>query len=200
MKQLKSLFAILLTGVVFLSSCVETNKDIKYNKYTKTDTEAFNFLKKTYEEALFQQYAAQNYNLGAQSQKISQTYKDLTDELVKLATENNVLMPNFSKDHFAETTVLPASAQINTDTTFVDSTAANPLISEAKDTPKSTIAKAPKPVGSETPAQKVIHSQEKIVHQFEVASLNTNLKIRHFAESKLAGLEELLEQSKSTIK
>jgi len=182
MKQSKNLFALLLAVVVFMGSCIEPNKDIKYNKYTKTDTEAFTFLKTTYEQALFQQYATKNYDLGAQSQKISQTYQALAEEIVKLATENNVLEPSFSADHFDE----KAGVSVNP-------TLANDTLTAMQ---SNVIAK----VGSESIAQKVIHSQEEIVHQFEIASRNTNLSIRHFGNEKLAELEELLEQSKSSIK
>jgi len=190
MKQLQ-LFTALLLGVVFLGSCIDTNKDIKYNKYTKADTEAFNFLKTTYEEALFQQYAVKNYSLGAESQQIAQEYQTLSEELIELATKNNVLMPSFSATHFDE----KAAPSINsfavfTDTATSDSTAASPGVLQQQS----------QSVSKESPAQRVIHSQEEVVHQFEVASRNTNVSIRNFAASKVEGLKELLEQTKSSIK
>jgi|GEM_PF-1219654 len=205
MKQSKFITALLLAGAVFLSSCIDTNKDIKYNKYTKADTEAFTFLKKTYEQALFQQYAAKTYNLGAESQKITQVYKSLSEELVNLATKNNVLMPSFGSEHFAEKAGINTSVPAKRDTLPVDTNLREPLVSQA-DVNELPQAPAPKlnevvgKVGQETPSQKVIHSQEEIVHQFEVASRNTNLSVRHFAESKLTELESLLEQTKSSIK
>lgn len=192
MKQLQLFIALLLVGVVFLGSCIDPNKDIKYNKYTKADTEAFDFLKTTYEEALFQQYAAKNYNLGAESQQIAQEYQTLSEELVELATKNNVLMPNFSATHFDEKAA-PAinSFAMTADTVTSDSAAiVNPAI----------VQEQSQPISKETPAQKVIHSQEKVVYQFEVASRNTNVSVRDFAASKLEGLKELLEQTKSSIK
>jgi len=205
MKQSKFINALFLAGAVFLSSCIDTNKDIKYNKYTKADTEAFTFLKKTYEQALFQQYAAKNYNLGAESQKITQVYKSLTDELVSLATKNNVLMPNFSSDHFTEKAGLNTRLPAKRDTLPVDTNLRQPLVSQVNpdELPQSPTLKLNEvvgKVGQETPSQKVIHSQEEIVHQFEVASRNTNLSIRHFAEGKLTELESLLDQTKSSIK
>ncbi|TCK85588.1 hypothetical protein [Albibacterium bauzanense] len=191
MKQLQ-LFIALLLGVVLLGSCLDPNKDIKYNKYTKADTEAFNFLKTTYEEALFQQHAAKNYNLGAESQKIAQEYQALSEELIELATKNNVLMPNFSATHFDEKAAPSiTSFAVMADTAVSDSAAiASPAV----------IQEESHPVAQETPAQKVIHSQEEIVHQFEVVTRNTNVSIRNFAASKLEGLKELLEQTKSSIK
>lgn len=192
MKQIQLFIALLLVGVVLLGSCLDPNKDIKYNKYTKADTEAFDFLKTSYEEALFQQYAAKNYNLGAESQKIAQEYQTLSEELVELATKNNVLMPNFSATHFDE----KAAPSINsfavmTDTAVSDSTAiASPAIAQEES----------QPVSKETSSERVIHSQEEVVHQFEVASKNTNVSVRNFAASKLEGLKELLEQTKSSIK
>src|SRR5690606_26301075 len=150
--------------------------------YTKTDTDAFKFLKTTYEQALFQQYATKNYDLGTQSQKISQTYQALAEEIIKVATENNVLLPSFSANHFDENIEVSA----------------NPvLVNDTLSTIENSVSKE---VSSETAAHKVIHSQEEIVHQFEIASRNTNLSIRHFGNEKLAELEELLEQSKSSIK
>src|SRR5690606_12602649 len=191
MKQLQLMIALLLVGVVFLGSCIDPNKDIKYNHYTKADTEAFEFLKTTYEEALFQQYAAKNYNLGAESQQIAQEYKILSEELVKLATENNVLMPGFSATHFDE----KAAPAINTfavvtESTVPDSTATESLV---------VVQEQTQPVSKETPAQKVIHSQETVVHQFEVVSRNTNVSVRNYAQSKLEGLKELLERTRSSI-
>lgn len=191
MKQLQLCIALLLVGVVFLGSCIDPNKDIKYNKYTKADTEAFNFLKTTYEEALFQEYAAKNYNLGAESQQIAQKYQELAQELDALATKNNVLMPVFSATHFDEKAA-PAIKNILqvADTLSLDPAVASPAL----------VQEQPRPVSKETPAQKVIHSQEEVVHQFEVVSRNTNVSIRDFAASKLEGLKELLEQTKSSIK
>jgi len=191
MKQLQLFIALLLVGAVFLGSCVDPNKDIKYNKYTKTDTEAFDFLKTTYEEALFQQYAAKNYSLGAESQQIAQEYQALTEELIELATKNNVLMPNFSATHFDEKAA-PAinSFAVSADTAASDSIIASPAV----------VQEQSQPVSKESPAQRVIHSQEEVVHQFEVASRNTNVSVRNFAASKLEGLKELLEQTKASIK
>lgn len=191
MKQVQ-LFIALLLGVVLLGSCLDPNKDIKYNKYTKADTEAFNFLKTTYEEALFQQYAVKNYNLGAESQKIAQEYQILSEELIELATKNNVLMPNFSATHFDE----KAAPSINSFAVMVDTAVSD---SAAIASP-AVVKEESHPVAHETPAQKVIHSQEEIVHQFEVVTRNTNVSIRNFAASKLEGLKELLEQTKSSIK
>jgi len=192
MKQLQLFIALLLTGAVFLGSCTDPNKDIKYNKYTKTDTEAFNFLKITYEEALFQQYAAKNYDLGTESQKIAQEYQTLAEELVDLATKNNVIMPNFSSTHFEEKSAPSINSfAVVTDTAVVDSAiTASPAV----------VREEAQPVSTESPAQKVIHSQEQIVHQFEVVSRNTNVSIRDFAASRLESLKELLEQTQSSIK
>lgn len=181
MKQSKNFYTFLLAVVVFMGSCIEPNKDIKYNNYTKTDTEAFRLLKTIYEQALFQQYAAKNFNLGAQSEKISQTYQALAEEITKLATDNNVLLPSFSASHFDDKTnvssILPAAN---------DSLGTNQVLAVE--------------INKETPAEKVIHSQEEVIHQVEIASRNTNLSIRHFGNEKLAELEELLEQTKSSVK
>jgi len=192
MKQLLLFITLLLVGAVFLGSCIDPNKDIKYNKYTKADTEAFNFLKITYEEALFQQYAAKNYNLGAESQQIAQEYQILAEELVELATKNNVLMPNFSATHFDE----KAAPAINSFAVMVE-TAASDSVTIAS---SAINQEQSQPVSRETPSEKVIHSQEEVVHQFEVVTRNTNVSIRDFAASKLEGLKELLEKTKSSIK
>src|SRR5690554_2636483 len=191
MKQLQLFIALILVGVIFLGSCIDPNKDIKYNKYTKADTEAFNFLKKTYEEALFQQHAAKDYNIGAESQQIAQEYKILSEELVELATKNNVLMPNFSATHFDE----KAAPAINNFAAVTETAASDSVSIVTSD----IVQEQPQPVSKETPAQKVIHSQEAVVHQFEVASRNTNVSIRNYAASKVEGLKELLEKTKSSL-
>jgi hypothetical protein len=191
MRQLHLSIALLLVGAVFLGSCIEPNKDIKYNKYTKADTEAFVFLKKTYEEALFQQYAVKNYNLGAESQKVADEYQALTQELVDLATKNNVLMPNFAITHFDE----KAAPSINSFGVIADTTSTDSLVANS-----AIVQEQSQSASKESASEKVIHSQEDIVHQFEVASRNTNVSIRDFAASKVEGLKELLEYTKSSIK
>jgi len=206
MKKSKLILALLLGGAVFFNSCIDTHKDIKYNNYTKADTEAFNFLNKVYEQAIFQQYAAKNYNLGAQSQSISQTYKALAEEIVNLAAENNVLIQELPTNYFdqrSNVTSEKSPAFAKNDTLAVDSNLRNPIIAHSNEDELPNAATKELyegEAGHETTSQKVLHSQEETVHACEVAGRNTNVSVRRFAQQKLTELEELLEESKSSIK
>src|SRR5690606_2997941 len=110
-----------------------------------------------------------------------------TEELVELATKNNVLMPGFSATHFDE----KAASSINSFAVLADTATSDSIASSS-----AVIQEQPLNDSKESPAQRVIHSQEEVVHQFEVASRNTNVSVRNFAASKLEGLKELLEQTR----
>jgi len=205
-KQSKFVFSWLLAGVVFMGSCTypDTKKNYTHNYFTKADTEAFNFLKKVYEQALFQQYAAQTYSLGAQSQSITDTYKALAEEIEQLAIENHVLLTTYPANHFVEGTDRSntSASFAKNDTAAVDSTMQSPLVQHRNEDeqPQAAVQHANAKSGLHvTPANKVIHSQEEILHEFEVASRNTNMSIRRFAQNNLERVHDLLEQSRSSI-
>ena len=206
MKQSNLIFSWLLAGVVFMGSCTypDTKKNYTHNYFTKADTEAFNFLKKVYEQALFQQHAAQTFELGTQSQSIADTYKTLAEEIEQLAIENNVVLTTFPANHFVENASVSTTtaSYAKEDTAAVDSTMQSPLVQHRNEDeqPRAVAQHATAKDGLHvSPTNKVIHSQEEIVHEFEVASRNTNISIRRFAQTNLNKVNDLLEQSRSSI-
>ena len=205
MKQSKFVFSWLLAGVVFMGSCTypDTKRNYTHNYFTNADTEAFNFLKKVYEQALFQQHAAQTFGLGSQSQSITDTYRTLAEEIEQLAIENHVVLTTYPANHFVENANVSntTASYPKNDTAAVDSTMQSPLVQhENKDEQPAAAQHATTKNGLHvSPANQVIHSQEEIVHEFEVASRNTNVSIRQFARERLDIVNDLLEQSRSSI-
>jgi len=200
MKPLKSIFAASVLGLALLSSCSEPRKDILILNWTETDTEAFSFLKEVYVEAAFQQYAAANYELGATSGEIAETYKKIAAELETLAIENRVRLPELSDNPFEQTAGYspqeePTMTQ-STDTLNHDRASEPAITFESRNPAQSKTDLQ----GTHNPSLQVLHSQEKILHHFENASINTNQSIRQYASERLHHIEELLKQTQSSLK
>lgn len=200
MKPLKSIFAASILGLALLSSCSDPRKDITTLNWTETDTEAFKFLKEVYVEAAFQQYAAANYELGGPSAEIASTYKTIASELEALADENRVRLPELGENPFEQTAGYspqsePTMTQSN-DTVNHDRASEHATSFESHNPPQAKTDLQ----GTHNPSLRVIHSQEKILHHFENASINTNLSIRNYASERLHQIEELLKQTQSSLK
>jgi len=177
-----------LVASISLMGCkgTGTQKEILYNNYTGTDTEGFNFLKESYHHAGYQQFAAKHIDDQALANAISTTYAEISQNLIELGNYNNVLIPSINEVSFEE-----AAISENTDSlTVVENSLVDSL---------ATIETTVDPQ-TEISIEKIIGSQEKLIHQFENASENTNRSIRQYAQETLPKLEELLEQTKATIK
>lgn len=168
--------------------------------WTETDTEAFKFLKEVYVEAAFQQYAAANYELGAPAGEIAETYKQIASELESLAIENRVRLPELGENPFEH--IAGYSPQSEPTMTQANDTVSHDRASEPATTFESRNPPQAKTdlEGVDNPSLRVLHSQEKILHHFENASINTNKSIRGYASERLHHIEELLKQTQASLK
>lgn len=174
----------LITGCVagmFLSACTGTGtkKELNFNNYTGVDAEAFKFLKTGHYQSSFQVFAADQIKDAALGSEIRDFYGPVVKKIEEIALENNVIVPSpgdapFEADSFKAV-----------DTLGTDSLAASEAVED---------------VFAKSVEERVILSQEELVHLTEYAATDTRVPVRTYAREILPEMKALLEKSKAALK